>query len=323
MVGIAVARDRKVIWANLAYELMFGYSKQEWMGMPTRPLYLNEEDYVEVGEAYANIKDSGVVRKLFAFVRKDGKQIWVNLSGTMLNHGLDESLWIFVDVTEQKQAELAAIEARNLLETIIETAPIRIFWKDTDSRYLGCNTAFCQRCWTIFSEDIIGKNDFEMTWASQADLYRNDDLNFIKSGLAKIAYDEPQQTPNGQTIWLRTSKTPIKNNNVTTGGFLAYMILLSASWLRMSCVLLPLRLNLKEGMMITDANANVLRVNRAFTNITGYTIDEIVGKNQEILSSGNHGTSFYEAMWKSINEEVFGKGTFGISVKAARSTLSI
>jgi len=55
-----------------------------------------------------------------------------------------------------------------------------------------------------------------------------------------------------------------------------------------------------EAIMITDAQANILRVNQAFENITGFTADEVIGKNPRILSSGLHDKSFYQAMWNQL-----------------------
>jgi len=57
----------------------------------------------------------------------------------------------------------------------------------------------------------------------------------------------------------------------------------------------------QEGMLVTDANRVILRVNRAFTNITGYPAEEVIGKNPHILSSGRQDANFYAAMWESIN----------------------
>ena len=57
----------------------------------------------------------------------------------------------------------------------------------------------------------------------------------------------------------------------------------------------------QEGMLVTDANANILRVNKAFTNITGYTAEEVFGKNPRLLSSGRQNKDFYVQMWGSIN----------------------
>lgn len=57
----------------------------------------------------------------------------------------------------------------------------------------------------------------------------------------------------------------------------------------------------KEGIMVTDANKLILTVNLAFTTLTGYTAEEVIGKNPRILSSGRQDASFYAAMWDSIN----------------------
>lgn len=58
----------------------------------------------------------------------------------------------------------------------------------------------------------------------------------------------------------------------------------------------------QEGMLVSDANNNILRVNSAFTRITGYSPEEVIGKNPRLLQSGRQDTLFYEAMWKSIND---------------------
>lgn len=59
----------------------------------------------------------------------------------------------------------------------------------------------------------------------------------------------------------------------------------------------------QEGMMITDANSVILRVNRAFTEITGYTAEDAVGQTPRLLRSGRHDADFYRAMWKTIQSE--------------------
>ncbi|HJV74176.1 MAG TPA: EAL domain-containing protein [Noviherbaspirillum sp.] len=56
-----------------------------------------------------------------------------------------------------------------------------------------------------------------------------------------------------------------------------------------------------EGMTITDANGDILNVNSAFTTITGYSLQEVAGRNLRLLSSGRQSREFYQAMWNSIN----------------------
>ncbi len=56
----------------------------------------------------------------------------------------------------------------------------------------------------------------------------------------------------------------------------------------------------QEGMMVSDANNAILRVNKAFTRITGYAAEEVVGKTPSLLRSGRHDENFYATMWDSI-----------------------
>lgn len=55
-----------------------------------------------------------------------------------------------------------------------------------------------------------------------------------------------------------------------------------------------------DGITITDAQGNIVLVNPAFSAITGYSAEEVLGLNPRILSSGRHGTEFYADMWRSI-----------------------
>lgn len=57
-----------------------------------------------------------------------------------------------------------------------------------------------------------------------------------------------------------------------------------------------------NGIMITDAGGHIVRVNPAFTRITGYAASEVLGKKPDILKSGRHDEAFYREMWRSLNE---------------------
>ncbi|MFC3152887.1 EAL domain-containing protein [Litoribrevibacter euphylliae] len=58
-----------------------------------------------------------------------------------------------------------------------------------------------------------------------------------------------------------------------------------------------------EGIVITDPNGEIIRINPAFTLLTGYEEHEVVGKTMSVLASGKHQPSFYQEMWRQINEE--------------------
>jgi diguanylate cyclase (GGDEF)-like protein/PAS domain S-box-containing protein len=58
-----------------------------------------------------------------------------------------------------------------------------------------------------------------------------------------------------------------------------------------------------DGILIVDANNNIIEVNPAFTELTGYSHDEVIGKNPRFLSSGKQGREFYDDMWKSLTKK--------------------
>ena len=101
------------------------------------------------------------------------------------------------------------LASHDLLQEIIEGVPIRVFWKDRECRYLGCNTLFARDAGVAHPDALIGKSDFDMPWHEQAEAYRADDVAVMQSGESRLAFEEPQTTPDGSTIWLRTSKVPL------------------------------------------------------------------------------------------------------------------
>jgi len=64
----------------------------------------------------------------------------------------------------------------------------------------------------------------------------------------------------------------------------------------------------QEGMLITDADKRILRVNKAFTRITGYTAEEAIGQTPALLKSGHHDAAFYQDMWASLHRKGRWKG---------------
>ena len=59
----------------------------------------------------------------------------------------------------------------------------------------------------------------------------------------------------------------------------------------------------EEGMMVTDKNAIIVRVNHAFTQLTGYSAEEAIGKNPSMLKSDCQGAEFFQRMWESLQRE--------------------
>lgn len=114
--------------------------------------------------------------------------------------------------------EFAAAHA--VLRSVLNTAPIRIFWKDRNLRFLGCNAAFARDAGLADVLDVLGKDDSQMPWHEQAAQYRADDQRVLDSGAPLQPLEEPQTTHDGRTVWLRTSKVPLRDDSGAVVGVL-------------------------------------------------------------------------------------------------------
>ncbi|KAB2969229.1 bacteriohemerythrin [Zoogloea sp.] len=160
---------------------------------------------LEAAKLQAKVEMGGATRALIDIILS----IYSTLSTNTLK--------LMRELAEHRRDKEALVEAKasleasqSLLKTIIDTAPIRVFWKDRESRYLGCNPAFARDAGLSGPADLIGRDDSEMVWAPEAELYRQDDRAVIESGVPKLNYEEPQTTPTGEAIWLRSSKVPLR-----------------------------------------------------------------------------------------------------------------
>jgi PAS domain S-box-containing protein len=106
------------------------------------------------------------------------------------------------------------------LQRILNSLPQSVFWKDRNLRYLGCNQRFARDAGMSNPEDLIGKSDYDMPWQEQAELYRSDDQRIMASGTPQYNYEEPQTQSDGNTIWLRTSKIPLRDASGAVAGIL-------------------------------------------------------------------------------------------------------
>jgi diguanylate cyclase (GGDEF)-like protein/PAS domain S-box-containing protein len=160
--------------------------------------------------------------------RADGGKRWVMQTVVPVSlYGKGRLLESYVDITERKLSEdilaknynelqetMQRLEhSKNMLQLIIESVPARVFWKDKDLRFMGCNTLFARDAGFSHPEQLLGKDDFSMGWKDQADLYRTDDRQVMESRRPKINIPEPQTTPTGGKIWLNTSKVPLQMPN--------------------------------------------------------------------------------------------------------------
>ena len=95
-----------------------------------------------------------------------------------------------------------------VLEALLSTIPYRIWWKDRESNYLGCNKIFADKAGVRSQRDIIGKNDFDFPWgATSGEGMRSDDRDVMQGG-PKLEFRETVVQADS-TIEVSTSKVPL------------------------------------------------------------------------------------------------------------------
>ena len=185
---------------------------------------------------------------------------------------------------ERKRAEEAIRQQQELTAQIIETIPVRVFWKDRDSRFQGCNTLFAQDAGLSRPEALIGKTDFDMSWKEQAELYRTDDQRVMTATTPQLLYDEPQTTPAGKLVWLRTSKVPLRDAAHQVIGILGiYEDITESKEMELRLLESEERFrsafqNSAIGMALVGLDGRWIKVNNSLCQIVGYTEEELRGK---------------------------------------------
>ena len=206
--------QRRFVLVNDALCAMVGRPREELLGRDGDDMFPKEQVEVfrtmdaavfdtgaeNVNEEALSDLATGAVRTIVT-----RKTLYVDPEGNKLLVG------IIRDATARKQAEAALRASQRFTESIIDTIPMRVFWKDRDLVYLGCNQTFARDAGFRDPKDLVGKDDFQMSWRQQAELYRSDDRQVLQSGRPKLFIEEPQTTPDGKTLTLLTSKIPLRN----------------------------------------------------------------------------------------------------------------
>ena len=124
------------------------------------------------------------------------------------------------EITERKRTAEALRASQQIIEEIINAMPVRVFWKDKNLVFLGCNAVFARDAGFADPKDVIGKDDYQIEWRDQAEKYRADDRQVIESGCPKLLIEESQTTPEGNTITILTSKIPLRSSKGEISGLL-------------------------------------------------------------------------------------------------------
>ncbi len=194
------------------------------------------------------------------------------------------------DVSVHQQAKDELFRSQELLRSVLDTFPARVFWKDLESVFLGCNASFARNLGLADPMQLVGKTDFDIHKQADAERYRADDREIMRSGKARIEYEEPMTRPDGTEGWARTSKVPIRDKNGRVIGLLgSYQDITdqkrAAEALRESEEFLnSIVENIPVMVFVKDARTfRFVRLNRAGERILGYPRERLVGQDTSAL----------------------------------------
>jgi PAS domain S-box-containing protein len=130
-------------------------------------------------------------------------------------------VFISRDVTERKKMLENMHKQQELLSNIMSNIPHFVFWKDTESVYLGCNENFARVAGVGMPENIIGKTDYDLAWKKEeSDFFRQCDREVMDNCKPMLNIEEPQLQADGKEATLLTSKVPLMDAGGNVFGIL-------------------------------------------------------------------------------------------------------
>ena len=112
---------------------------------------------------------------------------------------------------EELSAEQSLARERAILQYVVDNVPYCIFWKDQDSRYLGCNKNFAALNGSLDPRELVGKTDHDMAWREHAEDYRRFDRQTMDGGQPQLHQEEITHDDQGREMVILTSKVPLRN----------------------------------------------------------------------------------------------------------------
>ncbi len=277
---------------NTASVLQYGYREEEFLTMTIRDIHAHDdvgrlEQYLARTDTVTpNVRTMAGV---WHHRRRDGSTISANISHHALTFLGRSAVFVHADdVTEQILAEAEAQRSNQMLESVIDNIPQRIFWKDAESRYLGCNMTFARDAGLAYPEQIIGKTDHDLPWRDYAAAMEAQDREVLESGVPNINFEE-DMTVDGVHKTALASKLPMLDGEGRVIGLLGSF----TDTTERKRADLALRLQSRaldacvNAILITapgPGGSNLIEyVNPAFGRITGYDPAEVIGLDSRLL----------------------------------------
>jgi len=230
--------------------------------------------------------------------KKNGAIIEVEIVGRELCfHGIDPELVPARDATERKRA--GEIEQR--LASIVDFSEDAIIGKNMDCVITKWNRA-AERMYGYTAAEAVGRN-LSLVFPLERQVEIPAIMERILSGRSIVSLKTQRLTKTGSILEVSVSISPIKDatGRVTGASAIARDITQSKhsqEQLDLQSAALQAAAN---AIVITDYQGIILWVNSAFTRMTGYEKEEVLGKSTRLLKSGEQSESYYANLWSTIS----------------------
>ena len=213
----------------------------------------------------------------------------------------------FIDETDLIDAQREVSESQSRLIGVMQNSPMLISIKDTAGQYQFVNKAF-EIQFDLDQSSVIGKTDTQIFSEKIALIFEQ--LHFdVLHKKSRIQSEETiiiGETPR----WFVFICYPLSDEN----GSVKYVCSQAIDITERRELDEQKKLTTKffeaanEGIVITDTNQKIIKVNPAFTKVTGYEPEDAIGKTPQLLKSGKQDARFYEVMWNEINTKGWWQG---------------
>lgn len=245
--------------------------------------------------------------------RRDGTLVWIWEQGRAVPDKACKGRLVLeglmLDVTERKQAEAAARETLERLESLGDNLPGGAIYRI----HLASN-GLCRFTYVSKGlERMLGVSREQMlmdaqTVFDQVEAPYNDAVYEANERAAReltlFDMEFPQRCPDGTRKWLAVRSLPYRSADGELYGDGIVLDITERKMveekLREAAAVFACT---AEGVVITGLDGTIRDVNQAFCNITGYRKEEVIGQNPRILKSGRHEHSFYQAMWQALEQK--------------------
>ena len=201
-----------IIFVNNSFCNSFGYSNEEIIGKHISVLRSERNSGNILNQILPETLKGGWSGEIIS-KRNNGTEFPSSVSTSVIRNDDGKPVALItavLDITDRKLAENELRNSKQMLQLILDNIPQRIFWKDLDSKYLGCNKNFAKDAGLSNPLVIVGSTDYDMPWKSaEAEFYRSIDSDVMKNDKPVFHLVEPQTHLDGEIAWLETNKIPL------------------------------------------------------------------------------------------------------------------